>query len=216
VIKVLNEAKLIRQLTRLGKESERTVRSGLAKLAFEVRDEVKDEIAGSFDWSSEATKRYVVGAMRVFYETKGSRFRAVIYPLEKAAKLLARYIKPTTLTAADNADLRFQGKIAVPLRSVQRNSRGRVPASMHPHRLVQENKRGQSKGFVTQSGRAIFIRTPGGGTEPAFALETSTKTEKRIDIIATATRAIRNRAGAAFGDAIRRAMERAGLKPGAK
>jgi len=210
-VKVLNGDKLRRQLGRLAKESERTVESALSRLAFEVKDEVQKDVAEAFDWSSEATKKFIAGGFRVRY-TKGQKvFRAIIYPLSKAAEILARYQENTRLTARDKADLTFEGKIAIPLRAIPRGPRGTIPKSMHPHRLVDPDSKGRAKAFVTESGKAIFMRVRGGGTEPAFALEDSTETRKRIDVKASAAKAVGARAGAAFADAIRRAMQRAGM-----
>lgn len=205
---VLNTEKLQRQLARLAGETDRTVKSGLARLAFEAKEQIEQDLSTALDYSGPGTQRFISSSYRVKYRTVQGIFAATLYPLRKAGELLARHVERTRVTPADGADLVEGGRIVVPLTSgpVARGGSGKVPKSMQPEELLARDARGRNRGFI--AGRALFVRRPNGAAEAAFALEPSTENPKRVDPQASARMAVLRRAGAAFGDAIGRAIRR--------
>ena len=201
-----------RQLRRLHQESEKTIRSGLARLAWEVRAAIQRDVAAKLEWSGPGTQKFIAGGFRLQYGTSAGVFSARIYPAPRAAVLLARHTQAHTNLPGKHADLELQGKIAVPIPAViPRGRSGRVPARLRPAALLERDAKGRSRGFVTRSGKAIMYRLKSGAVVPAYGLRAQTSQQQRIDIPATARRAVHERAEAAFDDAIMRARRAAGI-----
>lgn len=206
---VLNEAKLQRQLARLSEETDRTVKSGLARLAFEVQDAIGDGIEDALEFSGPNTQRFVARSYKVRYSTAAGIFTAVLYPLAKAGKLLLRHVDRTPVTAKDKADLRAVGAMVIPVDDSIRGRSGRVLKRFLPETLTRRDAKGRREGFLTRDGKTIMRFTPNGGVEPVFTIKRQTENPPRIDVQMYARNAVRRRAGIAFADAIRRAMTRA-------
>lgn len=206
---VLNTEKLQRQLARLAEETDRTAKSGLARLAFEAKEQVEQDLSTALDYSGPGTQRFIAGSYRLTYRTVQGVFSATLYPFRKAGELLARHVERTRVVPTDKADLLKDGRIVVPLTNgpAQRGRSGQVPKAMQPERLLERDARGRNRGFI--AGGALFVRRGSGDAQAAFALESSTENPKRIDPQASARAAVMRRAGTAFGDAIGRAIRRA-------
>jgi hypothetical protein len=202
---------LQRQLRRLSRESEATIKDGLARLAHDVRDEVQTEVGQALDYSNANTRRFVAESFRVKYSVSSvGVFTATIYPLRKAAEILLRHVQRWTNRPADKADVLYDGKMLVPI-DVSRGGSGKIPKALLPENLLERDARGRNDGFVTASGRAIMLRQPGAQPLTAFALVDATTNPKAFDVQEIATRAVRKRAGKAFAAAIRESMRRAGV-----
>lgn len=201
------------QLQRLAGESQRTVRSGLARLAFLVRDDLSRHVASSLTWSGPATQRFIAGGFRVSYGVQGGVFAALIYPAPVAARLLARHARPYTVTSADRADLIVEGKLAIPVPGfVPRTRSGRVPARLLPRALLARDARGRSRGFISRDGTVLMYRQAGGDAVPAYALRAQTAQPQRLDLPEVAKRSAAARAPEAFTDAIERARRASGIR----
>ena len=201
--------KLRRQLARLSEESDKTIQRALRGLAFEIRDGMRDHIARVLKFSGSGTMRYIT-AFRLKYTFQAGHFRAVIYPLSKAAEVLSRHIddRARRVTPRDRADLLVKGKIAVPVApEIKRNSRGRIAARWRPRELLAPNAKGRTKAFLSRDERVIMLRQKGQPAKPAFALEDATTNPVRVDVQKIAEAIIGKRAGAVFGRAIAKAIK---------
>lgn len=220
-MKLLGGAELRKQLERLSKESEKTVKNGIARLGVAVRDDIAAEVGTSFEFSNSSTRNFLVKAWKYKYGTAADGiFRVIVYPLEKSRAILLRHIARQNITAQDNADLVVDGKIAIPAGEsktgisspVKRDGRGRVPARWLPDRLLKQNRKGEARGWISDSGNVILVADELFRVAAAYVLKRVTKTEKRFDAHAIAEKTVRERAGAVFAAAIQESMRRAGIR----
>lgn len=197
----------------LQRQTPSTVRSGMINLAFAVRDAVREDVARAFDYSNDSTKRFVSGAFRMQYRATGQKFTARIYPAGKSATLLGRHIElVNTVTVADRADLTDGDRMLIPSYAVKRNKRGTVPQAQQPGRILQRGANGRTRAFWTADGRVLMLRpTKKGDPSPAYAAKERTAQRRRIDVQASADRAVDGRAGAAFAEAIARQFKKIGV-----
>lgn len=202
------------QLRRLSAESRSTIREGLRRLAFEVRDAIGEHVAQSLHWSGPNTRRFISGSFRVRQSiASDGLFAAEIFPLGRSAALLARQSEVHTVRPDERADLTVGGKIAIPIPGiVNRGASGKVPASLLPARLLARDAKGHTKGFINAAGTALMYRRRSGPPVPAYALRSSTQQPRRLQIGEAAARAVHARAPIAFGRAIEKAAQAAGLK----
>lgn len=213
--RVLGGAALKRQLALLAKQSDGTIRDGLTRLSFAVKAGIERDLAQQLNYTSPQTRRFLAGMWKIRYRTSGTKFMSLIYPMGKQLQILSFHVDGTRVTAADKSDLIFAGKIAIPVsREIPVDSRGRVSTRWLPANMVKRNARGQNKAFLAASKNVILLRLPKGGVKPIYALKDSTMIPQSIDVQASAARVIEREAMQAFAAAMRKTMEKVGLRAG--
>jgi hypothetical protein len=204
--------KLLRQLNRLSSEAESTIKDGLKRLSFEVRDAIQTDVANALEYAGPNTKQFVA-KFKVKYRTAAGIFEALIYPAgKKSEEILNHHNAANRITLSDKADVGVDGMIAVPIaQAIKRGRSGKIRKADTPAQIMRRNAKGQNRGF--RSGSNIMYRLTK-GAEPilAYVLKSATPTKKRLDILASAARAVGANAGKAFGKAIHKAMKNVGMK----
>lgn len=212
-IRIRGGDKLRRQLETLGRQMPQTVRSGMINLGFAVRDEIRDHVARAFAYSNDSTRKFVSGTYRFQYRANGEKFEGRIYPAGKMADLLGRHVNAVnTVTPADRADIVETGRMLIPSPAVPRNKRGQVPQKLLPDKILQRNARGQNRAFWTASGELVMYRpTKTAAPQVAYVARRQTHNPRAIDVQAVADRAVEQRAGRAFAEAINRQLKKFGV-----
>lgn len=211
--RVVGGDQLRRQLDRLSRQSSHTVLDALKRLAFDVRDDVREHVGDALSWSGPGTRRFIAGGFRLQQKRSGDRFTMRIYPAPRSAEILSKHVDRFTNVPGHGEDITVLGRIAIPVGRARRNRSGRVPRTYQPVELLNRGANGKTRGFISRDGREVMLRRRGADPEPVFALRGATTQPARVDVRGAARRSVRMRAGKAFARAIRSAMRKSGLKP---
>ncbi len=163
----------IRTLT--DREVPRVLASAMNKVAFEILDAEKSEVASIFEFAGPGTKKFFQSSFR-FNKARTDKLTAEIFPRDRIAPILEEHQAGDSISGQDSTRLTFRGMLAIPV-GAKRGLRGRVPKRLRPSVVTAPGGKGFVQGRVIRQ-RKGKKRTP---TRILFALVPKARLDARFN-----------------------------------